>query len=207
MRRFVLAMAAIALLLALPRVAEANITYSIQNYSADQGGLTLTGSITTDGTIGDLATSDILSWTYTITAAGGSTGTASSTDSGAGITLLENVVASQSSITLAFPDADATEVVNQLRLDTPPGAGSANLDYVRELYAPGSNTTDPHNFYIGSAHNVGNWNNMDPAMGGTNPWVIATAVPEPSSLILAGPGALGLIGCRLARRHMAVRSA
>jgi hypothetical protein len=41
---------------------EGEITYAFQNYPADQQRATLSGTITTDGAIGTLAATDILSW-------------------------------------------------------------------------------------------------------------------------------------------------
>jgi hypothetical protein len=43
------------------------ITYNLVDYSSLENGWTLSGTITTDGTIGALAASDITSWTFTIT--------------------------------------------------------------------------------------------------------------------------------------------
>ena len=44
------------------------------------------------------------------------------------------------------------------------------------------------NGYDGATSAIGGWSTYSPSMGGTDPWVIAatTAVPEPSSLALAG---------------------
>jgi hypothetical protein len=44
------------------------------------------------------------------------------------------------------------------------------------------------NDYDSATSTIGGWSTQSPSMGGTDPWVIAatTAVPEPSSLALAG---------------------
>lgn len=60
-------LAVAALLVWVPNLSAVNITYNLQSYNAAQGGATLSGSITTDGSTGALTTSDILSWQFTIT--------------------------------------------------------------------------------------------------------------------------------------------
>jgi hypothetical protein len=88
------AAAAVAMLIAAARTAEAGaITYAIQNYPADQEGYTLSGTITTDGVIGGLAASDIVSWSWTISYPGEPPVTFSSSDPQTGIILDGSVLA------------------------------------------------------------------------------------------------------------------
>ena len=102
MRQFLLSAAAAAMLIAPARITDAGeITYAIQNYPADQQGATLSGTITTDGVIGNLAASDILSWSWTITPAGGTPFTVTSSDAGAEALSVGSIVASQLAITIA----------------------------------------------------------------------------------------------------------
>ena len=197
MGRFLLAMAAMLILLVLPQIAEAgDITYSIQDYPADQNGATLSGTIVTDGTIGDLAATDISSWTFTITPVGGSPFTYSSSDTGGSTMLLGQVVASQTDITIASANAQTS---NTLRFSIQRAARN-ELEYTRIL--------DGTNQYTGGADDKIVWSTSDPNMGGTDPWVIATAgsVPEPSSLIFGGLGAFVAIAYNLARKRIAVRA-
>ena len=63
MSRTIPMLAVLALLLTGTGRAD-TITYLIQNYPADQGGHTLSGTIVTDGKTGALAASNILSWTF-----------------------------------------------------------------------------------------------------------------------------------------------
>ena len=68
MHRFTLQVAMLLTLLTLPPAVLANashITYSILNSPELQNGWTLSGTITTDGTIGQIQGSNILSWTWT----------------------------------------------------------------------------------------------------------------------------------------------
>ncbi len=204
MTRFLRVMGTIALLLAVPRLAEAGpITYTIVNYPADENGATLSGSITTDGTFGDLAKADITSWTFTITPSGGMAETASSSDAKSNVGITGDVVASQSSITLAGPTMLSSDNILQLVVQGNGTSGGYKLSYHRNLNA--------EDFASGTFQGIANTQNIwltgSPSMGGTDPWVIATAVPEPSSLILAALGALGVIGCRLPRKRMPVRAA
>ncbi|MGO9815328.1 MAG: hypothetical protein ACLP53_31755 [Isosphaeraceae bacterium] len=60
-----------------PAVLAGSTTYNILNYPDLQGGWTVSGTITTDGFIGDLNENDIESWTWTITS-GATTWTAKS---------------------------------------------------------------------------------------------------------------------------------
>ncbi len=79
MRRCTFAIVLLIAFLAFPAAVSADMTYILNSFAADQNGWTLTGSITTDGTIGVLAKSDFVSWTWTVTE-GSSSSTYSSTD-------------------------------------------------------------------------------------------------------------------------------
>ena len=69
MRHLSFAALTLCLLLAVPRTTRAGqITYDLQNYPADQNGHTLSGTITTDGTIGTILGQNIVSWNVTIDA-------------------------------------------------------------------------------------------------------------------------------------------
>jgi hypothetical protein len=183
-------------------IAEAGeITYAIQNYPADQQGASLSGTITTDGVTGTLAATDILSWSWTITPAGGTPFTLSSSEAGAQVFIFPGSVvsASQSAITIA-PRQDSIDG-SSFALDSVNGGGNvvSNLEYDR----PG-NQGGPSG-YVGMIQGADVWSTQNPAMGGTDPWVIAkvATVPEPSSLTLAALAvtcAVALGGARKRRR-------
>lgn len=104
LRQFLFLAAAVAMLTAPDRITDAGeITYSLQNYPADQEGYTLSGTITTDGVIGGLAASDIVSWSWTISYPSEQLVTFSSSDPQTGIVLDGSVIASQSAITIGLP--------------------------------------------------------------------------------------------------------
>jgi len=177
MRHLSFAALTLCLLLALPRTTRAGqITYDIQNYPADQSGHTVSGTITTDGTIGPLAVADITSWVVTFD----NTFTFRSTDQGS-FTVVEGAVqATPTSITLSNPSAG----VNALELDiTPPQGGQ--IAYQRGPQVPGG-TPYYHAFELDQLL----WLTFNPTLGGPDPWILAVAsasvVPEPSSLWMAG---------------------
>ena len=107
MRQIKIAIASVFMLMPVSHIAEAGaITYSIQNYPADQQGAALSGTITTDGVIGNVAAADVLSWSWTITPFEGTPVTLSSSTGGA-VEIVGAVVASQLSITIAMaPQGD-----------------------------------------------------------------------------------------------------
>jgi VCBS repeat-containing protein len=192
MRGLVLATTGIALLFAIPHSLEAGqITYTIQNYPADQNGASLAGTITTDGAIGNLAIADILSWSWTITPAGGTATTVSSSDALTSAFFVGSVVASQTSITIA---GNANNAFALLQRDA---SGDVFNDLEYDRFVGGVQQ------YIGQL--TGDvWATMNPVMGSTDPWVIAevSTVPEPSSLCLTGMGAMFGIAYSLARKRV-----
>ena len=58
---------AVFLLASVSNACAVTITYDLVNYPSDQNGWTLSGFITTDGTIGAITRADILSWSFTAT--------------------------------------------------------------------------------------------------------------------------------------------
>jgi hypothetical protein len=195
MRHIAFATSSIVMLFAVSHIAAAGqISYSFQNYLADQQGATLSGTITTDGVNGNLAAADILSWSLTITGPGEPPVVVSSSDIGASAVLEGAVFASESSITIALPTQEHTENFLLLLGSSPT---SPFLNYERGLIPT------PFNLYSASTFGSDVWVNHNPLMGGTNPWVIAaaSAVPEPSSLALAGLGAATGIALGLLRKR------
>jgi hypothetical protein len=188
MRRFVFAAAAVSVLVSGARTTLAGqITYSLQNYAADQNGSTLTGSITTDGNLGTLTAADIVAWTWTVLPPVGAPFTQSS---GPGIgTTIENLIATDTQLLLPESPNEHSEIFLGNG-----DSGSGLLVYRREenngVFLYGAQPSLP---------GTGFWLTDNPGMGGTDPWVIgvaAASVPEPSGVVLVSLGITGLLLAR-----------
>jgi PEP-CTERM motif len=178
---------ALGTLLFVPHITEAGqITYAIQNYPADQNGYTLSGSITTDGNLGTLSTSDIVAWTWTISGPGGPPLTGSGAPGEAFADFL--IATSQQ---LVLPQYQSTDAY--LSLVEESGSQEGNrVNWERSSIASGQ---APEYFASLTSPPTDLWDTLNPGMGGTDPWVIAVAaaVPEPSSVVLLGLGIAGLL--------------
>jgi hypothetical protein len=190
-----------------PRTAKADIIYAIQNYPADQAGHTLSGQITTDGTLGALSASAIKSWTFTISNVG--------TFSGGGSTVTINgmVKATATQITVDDPPQPTTntDIENSFQLRS----GSAGLLYTQAWdhinpIPPPILFTHLHEFDAVDSMGKPIWNNpFNAVLNGSQPWVIAVAagaaVPEPSTAILALVGSVAVIAYRWSRHRRTLR--
>jgi hypothetical protein len=157
-----------------------SIVYNIQNYADLQNGYTVSGTITTDGTIGTLTLPGaITAWSFSVT--GPESYQATSQDPGAE-TLVVNLTASASELTMTLPP---TNGYNQFDLFGP----SIVLAYERTPEEGGFPGSD---FYGAMSPGVADlWGTFTPyppglSLGGS-PWIIATAatIPEPGTLTLA----------------------
>jgi hypothetical protein len=177
-----------------PRSAHAgDITYSLANYTSDQAGHSVSGSITTDGVIGTLTDSDILSWTVTIDST-----TFTSNDAGAAIDQSGILTATPTSLDLPMVPTGSGNG-NDLQLFTQPGATPLDLINWAQLDSDRSPSG-----YTGVISATPLWATDNPVLNGTEPWVIASistaAVPEPSSAVLAVIGAVTIVGYGASRR-------
>ena len=167
-------------LLTLPPAVMADRTYNLLNGSTVPSGYTLSGTITTDGTIGTIQAANILSWTWTITN-GVSSFTASST--GPGDVTTPGITATGAALVLPY-------------------AGSVYAEFMNQHYIVLNNNLEWHTGGDGTPI----WEAaLGPPVGGTGvsgfpydlggaPGTIAlafpVAVPEPSSLYIVGFGAV-----------------
>src|SRR5271157_3999787 len=159
-------------LLTLPQaVLAGSMTYDIVNYPDLQNGWTLSGTITTDGTIGTIQASDITSWTWTIVEAGTAL-TIRSTDLGAGVTV-DGLTATSTDLQLHFNSDQLLQL----------GSNAAFLQDATSHIEPRFITQA-----LGPAIPPPRiaWSSSIPQPPGTSAWLIAStstaAVPEPCTL-------------------------
>jgi hypothetical protein len=187
-------------LMVFANIAEAGqITYSIQDYPADQQGATLSGTITTDGNLGRLTAADIVAWTWTVTPPTGPPLTLSGVTSTVSLLMATDQQ-------LLLPIGENNAIPSEFFLVGPVGSSTAQLEYFRPSTGQGDSIYSAANGNLGSAY----WITDNPQMGGTDPWVIAevaSSVPEPSGAVLLSLGISGLLlGRKLNRSSRKRRS-
>ena len=178
----------------------APITYTFVDNSGFQSGHTLSGSITTDGTIGDISTENILNWNWTITnnATSAVAMTGSNANSFESDTQLTFVIASATQITMMQSPATSTASGSNLLLFGPLGYVmwqriQAHVDtglpadrYLAEYLSPDGNADNNRILWNNRADSATLSLKSDPS----GAWVIAeaSAVPELSThcLIFSG---------------------
>jgi hypothetical protein len=178
-------------LLTLPPAVMADRTYDFQFNPGVWYGQpwTLSGTITTDGTIGTIQATNILFWTWTLTN-GVSSFTASSTDpyagmstitEGAGVNTMPGITATGAGLFLPVPSSD---VPYRFTLYAPPD---------QLMWQTNAGGTTQFSIFDYSAEIDGGW--LENLAGGAgSAWQFASAspvaVPEPSSLYIVGFGAV-----------------
>ncbi len=178
-------------LLTLPQAALAgSMTYDLVNYPDLQNGWTLTGTITTDGNIGSISSTDITSWMWTVSMSG-DTQTYRSTDPGAVIDLSGFLVANGGGLLMvSTPPSTTTFDLSTDRGDLsyqlmayPVPAGFGNGGYFITTLAYDSVT----GLYW---YNYGSGGLIIPPQTNAQLAVATSPVPEPSTLYLLGFGAV-----------------
>lgn len=171
---------AAAAVLGLAAEAPASITYRFANYPDDQAGSMLSGFITLDHLDVGLAMDNVRSWSITITPPAGAATTTNSTDQGAELLLLGTIDLSATRMTIRNGHGSMLFMGEAMQL---------SYDRINAEYAASGQTFE-------------GWGTHMPAMGGTDPWVIAEVatgeapVPEPPGLALLGSALLCLAGYR-----------
>ena len=195
-------LAVAALLAWVPNLSAVNITYNLQSYNAAQGGATLSGSITTDGSTGALTTSDILSWQFTITTLTDSFA-GSSTNAGAAAT-----------VTGGHVIADATQIYmpitgntsNRSLLLKDPFTGN-EVFWSRYPFGDSYRARNNSTFIWNQGIAFSNGGLALPTFGAMVIGVLAppaAIVPEPASLTLMGISIVILVGMRRRREAASV---
>ncbi len=183
-------------------------TYNIADYPAYEsdpstGGTdTISGTIITDSNSGLLATANIMGGNFTIQ--NPTYGDVTVPISG-NVTITGSVTATPDSLTLAIPSAGS---VNEIEISAQISSagvfsdGFLVMEYRRTNYPSG--TLTPYDIYQLTCSPVAGTQSIDfgaltidpnrLSLGGVDQWLIATEVPEPSTLTLLIAGAVGLFG-------------
>ncbi len=193
-----------------------SITYDLQNFAALQNGCTLSGTITTDGTIGVLSSADVVAWSFSVT--GPQAYTLTSQDPNTVVSTLSGVIATATSLIIPVPAQGVQSDGIFLISNGTNFGGSPGLRYYRQGDTiPGESPYDQYDMTVPSpiplipiyawldtalrppGLNLGSVGIS--AQGGGSPWTIGTlAAPEPSSLTLGLLGVACLAVARWTRR-------
>jgi hypothetical protein len=180
------------------------ITYQIVNYPTYQDGYTITGTITTDGDLGVISVSDILSWQWTVSSVhASSTDESGLNDTYGGIVSPPTFTASETDLTLISGIFDMYDASDFQIVNSNPSYASVNLEWA---YVPSSieNFLTSGYYTSGGVEGTIYWR-YGPT-GGTQigGGLIAddgVAVPEPNTLTLLVSALLGLAGVVYLRRR------
>ena len=175
----------------------APITYSIVNNAAFQNGYTLSGSISTDGTIGELSYGNFTGWSFTITET--ATSLVKLSDSSPLNAFSGRIVASATQLTL--PNPTGSNFQNYLALLGAQGT----LGWSRSPSVGSGDSGDPASEQYGATGADVYWNNDAESLSlpstADGSWIIAdggvSTVPEPSTYgLLFGGFTLAVVSMR-----------
>ncbi|MGA2034584.1 MAG: PEP-CTERM sorting domain-containing protein [Thermoguttaceae bacterium] len=216
-----LAVLPLVVIIASPPTAQAETIYNLINFPQYQngwnfpGGWNMSGTITTDGNMGLLTTSDIKAWSWTATN-GTYTYSANSSQSGTSCSTWGSNGVFATSSYLALPlSTGANYGINLVSTIPPPSPYTlGNLNYQLGDSAMANYVCDALYWYNFSYTPVAPWwtdgisagsNGVSTPIG--NAWEFAnggTATPEPSTLTLLVSALLGLAVVYLRRRETKV---
>lgn len=163
------------------------------------------GTVTTDGVIGNFQASDITSWIFSVTVNSVLVATVTSTDPTADLFLgFGSPVATATTLASPFPPAEAQPPIGPKITFW---AGATTDRYVLSFHTATANTGSPlfqtewsNQAILSSDADFSLLISGSTITQPTTPFVFATAVPEPSAVILALLGGLGLLALRLRRQ-------
>jgi hypothetical protein len=176
----------------------ADLIYQLKNYPLDQGGHTLSGTITTDGTIGDLGSSSFPAGYYNFRPQyGGHIKSATfqiDNDPLYNVTEIPNawcnVVATATGQILVYPGSSAFQLINNV-----PSVGVWGIEWYNNSHYYGSDQAS------GSVWQTTTLPTTAGHIAQNYAWVIATVVPEPTTLTLLVTALLGFAGFVSVRRR------
>jgi hypothetical protein len=191
-----------------PTATAGNITYNLVNYPQYQNAnstgdqWSLSGTIVTDGALGAISSTDILSASITISDGTTSYSGSADTSSSPSIQSLVEVyglIASPAALTLPV-NLNLNNLFSIAFLGT--------IEQVLWGSPSYSNPPLPVSYYTYEGYGEiqqALWTAVNPVLGGTDSWIIATAatttVPEPSSVVL-GVISLASVGGLVVRRRI-----
>ncbi len=218
MKKFLRAMSLLLITAASFSAAQASsIEYLFNDYPALEAGYKVSGSITTDGTIGGLGAGNITAWTWTLANSSGSTVYGTLSNANSWIEINGNVNASSTQITISPSSGMFTQ--NSLSIHGPTDGLGAYAVWRRagpqmmpdpgnpmnSIITPAEDTFQGHYYQNGFFAQSNNPPGL--ALTDVNNWVVATApasVPEPSTFVAAVLGGLGLIVNNRLRRSKSI---
>ena len=172
--------------------ANAGITYSIIDHITTPGG-SITGTITTDGQTGLINSTDITNWDITVTAPTFSFELSPSNSTA--ITNTDGLTATNASLSLSptsLTEPPVTFIISE------PGSAAPFVRWTATFNAGGSPTAG---LVAGPDAATGTPFILGPINPATAPIATFTAVPEPSTLILAAPVAACALAYLFVRRY------
>lgn len=156
-----------------------DIIYTMEDHPAFQNGHSLSGTITTTDTAPDdglLLSSEIVDWAFSVSGPNAFTA-AKSTGSPAPV-VTGAVGISPTAITMQFPVIDPS--VNELTFSQM--AGGPTIRYLQVLDFTGPGVFGEYSGIATAGSDA--WQSLPDETGLGNPWLIATAVPEPGPVAL-----------------------